>query len=116
MLGIAAILLAAWLWSRPPKPASNGPARILPASVVVTVDRTIGHCPHATFAFDGKITAPRPGMTVAVEWLKPDGFHDLTDGGETGFRRPDRLPEVRVGLRRKPPHNLTLDSSGLKFD
>ena len=66
--------MAAWLWSRPTKPASSGPPRILPAAVVVTVDRTVGHCPEARFAFDGRITAPRPGMEVTMEWLKPDGF------------------------------------------
>jgi hypothetical protein len=47
---------------------------MVPANHAVTVDRTIGHCPKARFAFDGKITVPRPGMTVTVEWLKPDGF------------------------------------------
>ena len=50
------------------------PAGILPAGVVVSVDRSVGRCPQAKFIFTGRVTAPRPGLAVTVEWIKLDGL------------------------------------------
>ena len=73
LLVAVAIPLIWWVWPRPPVQVPE-PADILPAGVVVSVDRSVGRCPQAKFIFTGRVTAPKPGVAVKVEWIKPEGL------------------------------------------
>lgn len=78
LLVAVAMLLTWWLWPRPPVQVPE-PAEIAPAGVAVSVDRSVGHCPQAKFIFTGRVTAPKSGIAVKVEWIKPEGLRTETE-------------------------------------